>query len=202
MTVTTKIVLSDKELSIVKDPGYILTKHAITQKVSDLFAGMVPVISTALIEKGIILPESAAASLPKIFKGENYRQLPYIMLDYPRYFKGEDIFAVRTMFWWGNCFSITLHIAGACKDAFEKRITDNLFKQPPGLFVCVHTYQWHHHFGEDNYQPAGHFNSIQLKSIWKETRFIKLALPISFEGWNNSPEILEEGYKRIAGLLI
>lgn len=202
MTATTKIVLSDKELSIVMDPGYILTKHAITQKVCDLFAGLVPVISTAINEKGILLPESAAASHPKIFKGENYRQLPYIMLDYPRHFKGEDIFAVRTMFWWGNCFSVTLHIAGSCKPAFEKRISGNLIKQPTGFFVCVNADQWQHHFEEDNYLPAGHFNADQLKSLWKETGFIKLALPVSFEKWNHSPAILDDAFQRIAGLLI
>ena len=201
MTATTKIVLSDKELSIVKDPGYILTKHAITEKVYNLFAGMVPVISLAINHHGIILPAAVAASQPKIFKGENYRQLPYIMLDYPRCFSGEDIFAIRTMFWWGNFFSITLHLAGKYKTALEASVMENLCLQPEGFFVCIHKEQWQHHFEVDNYQPAGHFTAEQLKSLWKGSCFIKLALLYSLDGWNNSSALLETGYKRIAGIL-
>ena len=201
MTVTTKIVLSDKELSIVKDPGYILTKHAITEKVCNFFAGLAPVISTAINEKGIVLPETVAASHPKIFKGENYRQLPYIMLDYPRYFSGEDIFAIRTMFWWGNFFSITLHIAGKYKTALEEILRENLLQQPDGYFVCINTDQWQHHFEENNYLPAVRFTDNQLSALWKDTSFIKLALTYSLEEWNNSPMLLEDGYKRIAGML-
>ena len=52
-------------------------------------------------------------STPKIAKGENYLQLPYVLLDYPRCFDKENIFAIRTMFWWGNFFSITLHLSGS-----------------------------------------------------------------------------------------
>jgi hypothetical protein len=48
----------------------------------------------------------------KISRGENYQLLPYIILDYPSYFSRNNIFAVRTMFWWGNFFSITLHLSG------------------------------------------------------------------------------------------
>ncbi len=34
------------------------------------------------------------------------------MLDYPRAFGRDSIFACRTFFWWGRFFSLTLHLAG------------------------------------------------------------------------------------------
>ena len=64
-------------------------------------------------------------SSPKISKGENYKGLPWLVLDYPRYFNKEDIFAIRTLFWWGNFFSITLHISGKYKMRYEKKIIDS-----------------------------------------------------------------------------
>ena len=30
----------------------------------------------------------------------------------PAVFSKENIFAIRTMFWWGNFFSISLHVSG------------------------------------------------------------------------------------------
>ena len=49
---------------------------------------------------------------PKISKGEKYKGLPWVMLDYPRIFGKEDIMAIGTRFWWGHYFSVTLHLKG------------------------------------------------------------------------------------------
>src|SRR4051812_7539492 len=114
MTDATKITLSDKELSLVKNVEWILTKQMIIQKVYDLFAGGVETIRSAVINSHS-LPDNVRLSVPKIYKGENYLQLPYVIMDYPRCFDKEDIFAIRTMFWWGNFFSITLHLSGIYK---------------------------------------------------------------------------------------
>ena len=40
------------------------------------------------IFRGVVdLPGDIAAIAPKIARGENYLGLPYVMLDYPRYFR-------------------------------------------------------------------------------------------------------------------
>ena len=64
------------------------------------------------VNRGFNLPEEVLIQSPKISRGENYNGLPYVMLDYPRCFGKEDVFAMRTMFWWGNFFSITWHLKG------------------------------------------------------------------------------------------
>lgn len=46
---------------------------------------------------------------PKISKGEAYGGLPWLMLDYPRYFKPEGHFAIRIFCWWGNFIGIYWH---------------------------------------------------------------------------------------------
>ena len=103
----TKITLSPKELSLVTDPAFILTKRAIIEKVYELFARNIEVIKSEFETAAVKLPLAVASGTPKISKGENYRQLPYVMLDFPRCFSGNDVFALRTLFWRGPCFSLT-----------------------------------------------------------------------------------------------
>ena len=201
MTDTTKIVLSEKELSLVNDAGWFLTKHVIIKKVYSLFSDMIPAISSAIKENGISLPPELAASHPRIYKGENYLQLPYVILDYPGYFKGEHIFAIRTMFWWGNFFSITLHLSGKYKSMFEETLPGNLEKAKYDFFVAIGKDQWQHHFEENNYLPALLISKEQLKENWNDSNFIKLALKFGLQNWNNTANPILEGYLKITSLL-
>ena len=63
---------------------------------------------------------------PKISKGENYRGLPYVMLDYPRLFGREEVLAIRTFFWWGHGFSVTLHLKGGYRERISAGIATTL----------------------------------------------------------------------------
>ena len=73
------------------------------------------------------LPAEVAEISPKISKGENYNGLPYVMFDYPRFFTKENVFAVRTFFWWANYFSVTLHLKGEYKEMFAETIFKKYF---------------------------------------------------------------------------
>src|SRR6185369_7340402 len=97
-------------------------------------------------ENKTILPAIVSASNPKISRGENYRALPYVMLDYPRHFTKESTLAIRTLFWWGNFFSISLHLSGRCKKnaAAVLKINFATLRQE-GYWVCISADPWHHH---------------------------------------------------------
>src|ERR1700733_216708 len=113
-----KISLSQKEMDLVTNADWILTKNAILDKVKDLLAVLSESFQSYLHMHTLLIP----AGTPKISKGENYKGLPYLILDYPRSFEKEDILAIRTLFWWGHFFSITLHVAGKNKLLFEEKI--------------------------------------------------------------------------------
>lgn len=197
MSVKAKITLSDKELSLVLDPGIILTKRAIIDKVYDLFADMAGSIQSFIIDKGN-LPEELQFSVPKISKGENYLQLPYVMLDYPRFFGKEDVFAVRTMFWWGNFFSINIMASGI----FRKLIDTDAVRKNANFFVNVNEDPWQHHFATDNFMPGNNLSSDEWAACISRHAFIKFALKYDLEQWNEMPALLQDGYQQIAGLLI
>ena len=101
-----------------------------------------------------VLPAEVFSSSPKIYKGENYLSLPYVMMDYPRVFIKEDVFAIRSFFWWGNYFSITLQLSGKFLQAFSNNLQLHLAdKMYEDYFICINNSPWEHHFEVTNYKP-------------------------------------------------
>jgi len=148
------------------------------------------------------LPQAAFLSEPKISKGENYRQLPYVILDYPRNFIGGNIFAVRTMFWWGNFFSITLHLSGDHKKIFYDNIDRKLLLlKKHEYYLCVNEDQWQHHFEEDNYIPVNVKTGDDLVEILQQQPFIKIARRFSLSQWNEIPALLERSFSEMIQLV-
>ena len=114
----TKIHLSADELQLVQNAQLLLTKNTIIEKVYALFGELASELQQSSIYATRNLPAELLTLGPKISRGEKYKGLPYVMLDYPRCFGKEDIFAVRTFFWWGNFFSVTLHLKGKYQQLF------------------------------------------------------------------------------------
>src|SRR5205085_6252317 len=101
MSVETKIQLSDFEKELLNNSEWILTKNNVIKKAQQLLGHVQENVSDYTNANAKIFPAEVAAISPKISKGENYLGLPWLMLDYPRYFDKENIFAIRAMFWWG-----------------------------------------------------------------------------------------------------
>ena len=198
MATPAKITLSTQEQQLVNDTGWILTKRSIIDKVY-LLLGNVSVRMQDLAGAGKDwLPAELINTSPKIYKGENYRMLPYVLLDYPRYFNGPDSFAIRTLFWWGNFFSMTLHVRGRYKIMFEEQIRKNLavLKQD-NYFICVNEDEWEHHYADDNYVAAAEVGEEKMAQIIGSSSFFKLSLQFSLLKWDEMPVLLENSFSSI-----
>src|SRR5262245_6287586 len=150
----TKIRLSEKEMDLLTNADWILTKNGLMHKVRRLLETLLEQQGNILQQAGQELPAPAFNISPKISKGENYLGLPYLILDQPKVFGKKNIFAIRTMFWWGNYFSTTLHLSGLYKNEYSSRLIFSrsaLLKN--GFYVCIHPEEWVHHFEKDNYLP-------------------------------------------------
>lgn len=197
-----KVQLSKEELALVSDPGWILTKNSIIGRAVELLAALSGDISGELLTlKGVIevLTEKIEAAggkgeplppnwaTPKISKGENYLGLPYVVLDYPRLFRKEDVLAIRTMFWWGHYFSVTLHLKGRYKDLFLPVIKSCLPQLMEASFhIAVTGDEWRHEVEVDNYRllEAGGMHTVE------ERPFLKLSAKCPLDKWNEAPETL------------
>lgn len=194
-----KIRLSPKEMDLVKNADWILTKNNILDKVM-LLLGELCVEQEKMLEvHRKDLPTEFFEKSAKISKGERYRGLPYLILDYPRVFNKENVFAIRTMFWWGHFFSITLQLSGNYKNVYQKRILkyyDKLKEQQ--FFIASGENEWEHHFENDYYRSLQDINKEKFEGLILEKPFIKLANNLSLQQWDNMIPLLSKQY----GLLL
>ena len=194
---STKLRLSPEELKLVSDPGIILTKNAITGKVYLLFGALADDFRNMAD-----LPGEIATIAPKIAKGENYLGLPYVMLDYPRYFSADDIMAVRCFFWWGNFFSITLHLKGIYREMSSTAILRSYnMLSSLGYSLAISGDEWHHHFGTDNYRSIQSMDEHDFRLYITEHPYIKIARIFPISSWENLRQLFNKAFGELGELI-
>jgi hypothetical protein len=197
-----KIRLSAKEMELVNNADWILTKNGIIQKAKQLLETLQDKQRDILDPVIGLLPTNIALPPPKISKGENYQGLPYLVLDYPRYFDREHVFAIRTMFWWGHFFSTTLHLSGNHKKWAEQRITAAYGPLSAiDSWICINEGEWEHHFEADNYAPVRQLGTSEWEKIIAEKYFIKLAQKIPLQQWDEAGELLSMQFHHMISLV-
>lgn len=193
----TKVKFSAEEAALMNDASFILTKNRIVQKVYDLFGSVSAGCNRFM--GSVALPEEVSAVSPKISKGENYLGLPYVILDQPRYFSKHDVFAIRTMFWWGHYFSVTLHLKGRYKSIYAAAITDKYDSlTEAGAFVAIAEDEWHHSLNEEHYVQVSSIEKDGFRKLLTSHSFLKISFKVPME----LNELLEEELlKRIRELI-
>ena len=191
-----KITLSAKELELVCNTEWILTKHSVIKKVYRLFGELSENMQQLLEKEYLFLPGSIKDTGPKISKGENYQSLPYVMLDYPRCFGREDMLAIRIFFWWGNFFSINLQVSGKYQPGLIKTLEDNFsWLQANQYWVCVNDDPWQHHFELNNYLLIEKLTAERFVEIIESNDFIKIGKKIPVGQWENVLPFMEKTFE-------
>ena len=202
MTDKTIITLSAVEHQLVCNTGWILTKHTIVNKVIELLGHLLIPMQAETSTYKSSLPVEIFLKDPKISKGENYQLLPYIILDYPRYFSVENTVSIRTMFWWGNFFSVSLLLSGTIKDRFVSTIIENFaLLQQKDFWVCINESPWLHHYAEDNFVEISAITLADFKILLTGKVFIKLSRKINLQHWNIITLFIEETFQDLINLL-
>ena len=195
----TKIQFLPAEMELVSSPDIILTKNAILQKIKSFFEEIQMKQQDVLKKYSSQLPEEVLRISPKISRGENYKGLPWLVLDNPRHFQHNNIFAIRTMFWWGNFFSITLHVSGNNKNDLLKNLTQNASLLAKNDFYIYNgTKEWEHNIDPDSYKKLSAINEDELQKIISTNSFLKLAVKFTVE----SLEAVEDKLLRNYELLV
>lgn len=182
------VSLSKNELKLVIDAEILLTKNRIIQKVYELFRGLCEDYEQILEANSL---DNANLLTGKISRGENYKGLPYVILDYPRQFGKLDVFAIRTFFWWGHFFSITLQLSGEHLFKYAANIDNAISKDLfDGWFVSCGESPWEHHFDQDNYLPFQREKDYHLLNL----SFLKIAKKIPLGQWDEVENFLKENF--------
>jgi hypothetical protein len=192
----TKIQLSEDELALVKDGEWILTKNEIIRKVISLFGNLSDCMGP-LIQKSA-LPPPVRDSSPKISRGENYRGLPYVVLDYPRLFSKDHVFAIRILFWWAHYFTVSLHLKGSYREMFRDRLSENR-----NLLVLNESYisrspeEWLHAVDQEYYILVKNCTKPELDAILQAHSFTKISSIIALDQWNKAEAVILDRFKTL-----
>jgi hypothetical protein len=191
-----KIQLSQREMELVNNTDWIFTKQLIIKKVYLLLGQLHKEYKKKIGKEKHLLPAHLSIPGGKISKGENYKGLPYVILDYPASFSKEKIVAVRTLFWWGNFFSIALHISG---ESFKENILSDEaieFLKERKFSICINENQWEHDFHPSNFVSINEMNDTRVNKLG-EKNFLKIAKKTELTEWNSAGKFLEETFEEI-----
>lgn len=178
--------LSVKELSMIKETDFLITKIKIISKIENLLENTKDRISEVIEKESFSLFSDPEFKSGRVFKGEYYRELPYVTLDFPSSFGHENVFAFRTMFWWGNFFSSTLHLQGEYLELHKSKLLSNFDKLlHHDIYICYGETPWEYHYGKENYVKL----SAEHRGIFENAPFVKLSKRIPLEQIESIPKI-------------
>ncbi len=170
--------LSKKELSMINETDFLITKVKIISDIVILLENTKERLQETIEQKNNNLVSETKLKNGRVFKGEYYRDLPFVTLDFPRIFEKENVFAYRTMFWWGNFFSFTLHLQGEYLEQYRAKLISNFdMLLDQDIYICVGETPWEYHYGNNNYIKL----EFQHKNLIENNSFIKLSKKIPLE---------------------
>ena len=111
------------------------------------------------------------------------------------------MFAIRTLFWWGNFFSSTLHLSGKYKEQFELKVKTS-YASLMDSSISIGQNEWEHHFDSDNYQLIGEMKESDFKMCVSGKSFLKLAYRVPLQQWDNALSLLEDHFNSWLQLLV
>jgi hypothetical protein len=187
--------LSRYEMNLVSDSEILLAKNRVIKKVYEMFGELVDDYKQILKEEPLYGADEIQA---KISRGENYRGLPYVMLDYPRNFSKSDVFAIRSFFWWGHFFSITLQLEGEFYSKFAAGIQEKVDKNVlEGWSVGTGLYRWEHDFENENYSQIMTGKNYDLLRL----SHLKFAKKIPLNEWDQAHTFFKHNFSFLIKIL-
>jgi len=193
-----KLRLSQREIDIATDRSLILTKNRIISGTTALFQAVQQEYKQIFETHATGQYAALGHNAYKISRGENYLGYPWVMLDYPRSFEKQNIFAIRTLFWWGHFFSLTLHVAGRWKPLTEANLVPAINElKKRNFYLCIASDQWQHHFEKENYINLKKKTEKSITKIFSAGSFIKLSKKYPIKQWDFIADKLVDDFKAL-----
>lgn len=188
-------MIDRKDFSYLENEEFLLKKRGISNQIISLLSNTERALKDVVEKSDFQFPENTFLKSGKISKGENYKGLPFFVLDYPRLYSSENIFAFRSMIWWGNEISFSLLLSGESINHFKTKLES--FYKEKGYYLCVNDTPWEYHFHTSNFQPVSSFSKTQFQNEIRKRKFFKVALKYSLDQINDIPNLAVTSFKSI-----
>ena len=186
-------VFKKSDIQLLSDVALIERKNNLIKQFIEILAKQAEQLQTEYGDAFALSPPA------KVNRGENYKGFPYLVMDYPRLFSKEHVFAYRTLFWWGHFVSCTLHLKGSFLADFSDRlpkIIDDVNASDLNFRASTSGNEWNHHALSDEYAELDGF---ELEENFK---FFKLTSILPLEEINKLQEFLDSSQKLLLKPLV
>ena len=200
-----KIMLTKSEQNALSNLQFFSDKNTATNKIQQQFHFLKDKLNNVAINSSSIIPKEADSINGRIFKGENYKGLPYIILDFPRLFSQNNVFSFRNMCWWGMHYSFTLHVSGESFELHRQKIINNIHRlKGKEFFFCINDNPWEYHYEASNYIFLDDLlingtSEIERYVLLKD--FMKLSRKLPINAFDDMPDYGEETFNYCIDLL-
>lgn len=180
-------MLTLEEFSLISDQSFLKQKRLISDKISKTFGEVEVTLKGSGLCQSPLLPDGSLIKSGKISKGENYKGLPYIVLDFPRFSDGKKLLIYRTMFWWGN-YCLCMLISQNC---------GHRLSVPPSTpyLLNIGDTPWNYDLSDPNW--------IQLNqtSIPSTLPFLSIARKVDFSDFDQLSDISRTTFETVLSFL-
>lgn len=177
--------ITERELAILQDRDFLLTKRVIDEKITGLLIRAQQKLLSHIQEQDLQLPRQVSLSPRKIARGENYNALPYWVCDFPASLDKKDIWAFRVVVWWGNEVSLSLILKGKFKKPVAKI---SFYPEVEEVFYATHTDPWKLELDTESSVRLTEKNVQKVRDHYKEADFLKLSMSLALNDINKLPE--------------
>ena len=194
-------MFSSEEKKLILDKEFFVAKKNITHKIYSEFEEVKKEVEHIIKTQYNFLPNEIIAT-GKINRGENLKGLPWINLDYPGYFKQQNVFAIRYLFWWGNHFSVTLHLGGDYLKQYQSQLIGNIDgDKTDNLFWCANSIPWHYDYSNENYCSIKKLTEEQIQDSLSKN-FVKVSVCFELSELENFKTSGVESAERLLQLIL
>lgn len=190
---------SDPELALMHDAELMRTRRNILAKIQELLGAVQRRLEAACLWRDLPFAAEVKTGGAKISKGDNYLEMPYLVLDFPRCYGSQQVFAYRVMFWWGHEFSAFLHLKGQSLSLIGKDLQNRWTRiQQSGMLISISDSEWVQHATPDHYAKATTLSEPAVLSL-PERSFLKMGRTLPLEKWASLEEFCLETMELLLG---
>ncbi len=173
---------SPHEMEMLTHVEVFQHKPGIMKKGEDYLKALEQAMVKELAGNESCFPAGTKLQSGQLVRGENHKGFPYLSLDIPQKFSKTEMFAYRTLFWWGHYLGFSLILKGEKLPDYVDRLLAH--KNDPmlaGVYLAAAPTPWEWNPSNDNFKQVRTTPGEELKSIVESIEYIKLCRFFPFE---------------------
>lgn len=187
------IKLTKHELDFASDTIYPETKQSVMLKMQQLFAAC-----AQKLNQNVLYRELTANTQFKITKGEQYKSVPYMVVDCPQ-IKGPEIdLVLRTMFWWGHYISCNLIVQTARLEHGQDYMA---IKQLHKTRILTGNDLWEQDLDSSEFSKCSALSDAEIEQLIQSHTYLKLSRKIPLRKHARLPELVDTVYSNWMAVL-